>query len=129
VIGRFTSGDEAACRREAADLVSWCEDNNLTLKTDKTKEMIVDMRKERRPHQPLFIRELAVERVSTFNYLGVHISEDLTTQLVKKAQRWLYFLRRLRKCGMAAEILRNFYSCVVESMLTSCITQWGYMAL
>jgi len=58
--------------------VSWCEDNNLTLNTDKTKKMIVDMSKKRRHHQPLFIREVAVERVSTFRYLGVHISKDLT---------------------------------------------------
>ncbi|KAK3508050.1 hypothetical protein QTP70_011707 [Hemibagrus guttatus] len=55
VIGWITGGDEAAYRREVASLVTWCEDNNLTLNTDKTKEMIVDMRKERRTHQPLFI--------------------------------------------------------------------------
>ncbi|KAK2905565.1 hypothetical protein Q8A73_009508 [Channa argus] len=57
VIGRIAGGDEAAYRREVASLVSWCGDNNLTLNTDKTKEMIVDMRKERRTHQPLFIRQ------------------------------------------------------------------------
>lgn len=33
-------------RGEVASLVSWCEDNNLTLNTDKTKEMIVDTRKK-----------------------------------------------------------------------------------
>ncbi|MCI4377091.1 hypothetical protein PGIGA_G00199510 [Pangasianodon gigas] len=63
VIGQITGGDEAAYRREVASLVTWCEDNNLTLNTDKTKEMIVDMKKERRTHQPLFIRELEVERL------------------------------------------------------------------
>ncbi|XP_035767437.1 synapsin-3-like [Neolamprologus brichardi] len=47
-----------------------------TLNTDKTKETIVDMRKKKRPHQPLFIQECEVERVSSFRYLGVHISED-----------------------------------------------------
>lgn len=109
--------------------MSWCEDNNLTLNTDKTKEMIVDMRKERRPQQPLFIRELEVERVSSLKYLGVHISEDLTwtlnsTQLVKKVQQRLYFLRRLRKFGMLPKILSNFYSCIVEGILTSRITVW-----
>ncbi|KAK2917334.1 hypothetical protein Q8A73_004080 [Channa argus] len=129
VIGRVAGGDEAAYRREVASLVSWCGDNNLTLNTDKTKEMIMDMRKERRTHQPLFIRELEVDRVSSFKYLGVHISEDLTwtphvTQLVKKAQQWLYFLRRLRKFGMSPKILSNFYSCVIESVLTNCITVW-----
>lgn len=70
-----------------------------------------------------------MERVSSFKYLGVHISEDLTltlntTQLVKKAQQRLYFLRRLRKFGMSTKTLSNFYSCIVESILTSCITVW-----
>lgn len=129
VIGRITGGDEAAYRREVDSLVTWCGVNNLTLNTDKTKEMIVDMRKERRPHQPLLIRGLEVERVSTFKYLGVHISDDLTwttntTQVVKKAQQRLYFLRRLRKFGMSPKILSNFYSCTIESILTSCITVW-----
>ncbi|KAK3562972.1 hypothetical protein QTP86_012592 [Hemibagrus guttatus] len=55
MIGPITGVDEVAYRREVASLVTWCEDNNLTLNTDKTKEMIVDMRKERRTHQPLFI--------------------------------------------------------------------------
>uniref|UniRef100_A0A3B3SI74 Reverse transcriptase domain-containing protein n=1 Tax=Paramormyrops kingsleyae TaxID=1676925 RepID=A0A3B3SI74_9TELE len=129
VIGRITGGDETAYRREVAGLVSWCEDNNLTLNTDKTKEMIVDMGKTRSPRLPLFIRELEVERVSSFKYLGIYICEDLTwtlntTQLVKKAQQRLYFLRRLRKFGMSRKILSNFYSCIVESTLTSCITAW-----
>lgn len=48
LIGRITCGDETAYRREVASLVSKCEDNNLTLNTDKTKEMIVDLKKERR---------------------------------------------------------------------------------
>lgn len=70
-----------------------------TSNTDKMKEIIVDMRKDRRPHQPLLIWELEVERVSSIKYLGVHVSEDLTwtlnaTQLVKKAQQRLYFLRK-----------------------------------
>ena len=120
MIGRIAGGDEAAYRREVASLVSWCGDNNLILNTDKTKEMIVDMRKERRTHQPLFIWELEVERVSSFKYLGV-FKIDLTwtpnvTQLVKKAQQRLYFLRRLRRFGMSPKILNNFYSCVIESV-------------
>lgn len=47
VVGFITGGDETAYRGEVASLVEWCEENNLTLNTDKTKEMIVDMRKER----------------------------------------------------------------------------------
>ena len=52
------------------------------------KEIIADVRKKKRPHQPLYIQKLEVERESSFKYLGIHISDDHTwslntTQLVK----------------------------------------------
>ncbi len=74
-------------------LTSWCQDNCLSLNVSKTKELIVDFRKrQQRPYTPLMISGTPVERVSSFKYLGVNISEDLTwtthiqTQ-VKKAVR------------------------------------------
>ncbi len=36
----------------------------------------------------------------------------------------LFFLRRLRKFGTSPRILRSFYTCTVESILTGCITAW-----
>ncbi|XP_054630180.1 transmembrane protein 17A isoform X2 [Dunckerocampus dactyliophorus] len=98
--------------------------------SDKTKEMIIDPRtREKEPHRPLFIHETEVERVKTFKFLGTHISEDLTwshntQQIMKKSQRRLYFLRRLRKFGMSTTILSCFYRCTMESVLTASITVW-----
>ncbi len=70
-----------------------------------------------------------VERVSSFKFLGVHITEDLTWSahtdaVLKKAQQRLFFLRCLRKFGMSPHILHSFYTCTVESILTGCITAW-----
>lgn len=77
-------------------------------------------------HQPMFIHELEVERVSNFKYLGLHISEDLTwtlntTQLIKKAQQRLYYLRKLRKLDLSFKILSIIYNCVVKSILYNCV--------
>ncbi len=50
-----------------------------------------------------------VERVSSFKYLGVNISEDLTTHIqtqVKKARQRLYHLRQLRKFKVS--LAKNF---------------------
>ncbi len=64
-----------------------------------------------------------LERVSSFKYLGVNISEDLTwtthiqTQ-VKKARQRLYHLRQLRKFRVSPAILKTFYSGAIESVLT-----------
>ncbi len=96
----------------------------------KTKELIVDIRKrQQRPYTPLKISGTPVERVSSFKYLGVNISEDLTwtthiqTQ-VNKARQRLYHLRQLRKFRVSPTILKTFYSGTIESILTQCISVW-----
>ncbi|KAI2667011.1 hypothetical protein H4Q32_029349 [Labeo rohita] len=72
---------------------------------------------------------LAVERVSSTKFLGVHITEDLTwttntMSLSKKAQQRLHFLRRLKRASLPPPILTTFYRGTIESVLTSCITVW-----
>ncbi len=96
----------------------------------KTKELIVDFRKrQQRPYTPLMISETFVERVSSFKYLGVNISEDLTwtahiqTQ-VKKARQRLYHVRQQKNFRVSPAILKTFYSRAIESVLTQCISVW-----
>ncbi|XP_065813064.1 uncharacterized protein [Labrus bergylta] len=105
-------------------------DNNLLLNTSKTKEIIVDFRRERgSTHNPIHINGMAVERVSSFKFLGTHITEDLswstnTSSLVKKAHQRLFFLRTLKRHHLSSAVLMNFYRCVIESILTSSVSVW-----
>ncbi len=127
VIGLITDNDETAYREEVSTLTKWCQENHLSLNIDKTKELVVDYRRQSREHTPITIDKTPVERVSSFKFLGVHITEDLTWSahtdaVLKKAHQRLFFLRRLRKFGTSPRILRSFYTCTVESILTGCIT-------
>ncbi len=114
VLGLINNDDKAAYLDEVERLTSWCQDNCLSLNVSKTKELIVDFRKRQQwPYTPLMISGTPVERVSSFKYLGVNISEDLTwtthiqTQ-VKKARQRLHHLRQLRKFKGLTSYPENF---------------------
>ena len=107
----------------------WCRVNNWLLNTSKTKELIVVFGGKKMDIQPLLIGGTCVERVSDFRFLGVNIMEDLncgvhTTELVKKAQQRLYFLRVLRKNNIPPKLLVSFYRCSIESILSYCLCVW-----
>ncbi len=48
----------------------------------------------------------------------------LSESMVKKAQQRLYFLRQLRKFNLPQELLKQFYSVIIESVLCTSITVW-----
>ncbi len=98
--------------------------------------MIVDFRRTPPPlprshptHPPLTIVNSSVTAVESFRFLGTTISQDLKwdnhiESMVKKVQQRLYFLRLLRKFNLPQELLIQFYSTIIESILCTSITVW-----
>ncbi len=79
VLGLIYNNDETAYLNEVERLTSWCQDNCLSLNVSTTKELIVDFRKrQQRPYTPLMVSWTLVDRMSSFKYLGVNISKNLT---------------------------------------------------
>ncbi|KAK1806729.1 hypothetical protein P4O66_005230, partial [Electrophorus voltai] len=101
VMGLISDNDERAYL-EIKHLENWCQENNLLLNIIKPKELIVDCsKKQERHYQP-----------------------DLSWSLAKKARQHLYHHRRLRDFRLPSKVLRNFYTCTIESILTGNITVW-----
>ena len=71
VVGLITSNDETAYR-EVRALGVWRQENNLSPNVNKTKELIVDFRKQQREHPPIHIDGTAVEKVESFKFLCIY---------------------------------------------------------
>jgi hypothetical protein len=110
VVGLNTDNNDTVYMEEVRDLTMWCQDNNLSLNGIKTKEIIVDYRKKRTEHAPILIDGAVAEQVQV-SWCPHH-------------QQNLFPLRRLKRFAMGPQILKRFYSCTIESILTCCITVW-----
>ena len=89
----------------------------------------MDYRKRRAEQAPINIDRAVVEGDEFFKFLGVHITNKLswskhTMTVMKRAGQHLYRFRRLKRLVMGPQILKGFYSCTIESILTGCITAW-----
>ncbi|KAK3561055.1 hypothetical protein QTP86_026387, partial [Hemibagrus guttatus] len=129
LIGLISDGDESAYRGEIDRLVSWCSMNNLELNSLKTVEMTVDFRKNPAPCPPVILCDSPVSSAESFCFLGTTITKELKWEqnirsLTKKAQQRMYFLRQLKKFLLPVKMLVNFYTAIIESVLTSSITVW-----
>ena len=93
------------------------------------KEIVIDFRKRKGEHVSIHINGDEIERIESFRFLGVQITNNLSCSphadtIVKKAHQRLYFLRRLRKFGRSAATLTNVYRYTIEIILSGCITAW-----
>ncbi|KAI4899211.1 hypothetical protein NFI96_027262, partial [Prochilodus magdalenae] len=123
-------GDEDEYRATVNDFVAWCELNHLQLNVTKTKELVVDLRRDKAQVTPISIKGVSVDTVEDYKYLGVHIDNKLdwaknTDALYRKGQSRLYFLRRLRSFNICRTMLRIFYESVVASAILYAVACWG----
>ena len=63
VVGLINNHDETAYREEVGILMVFCQVNNLSLNVSKTKDLIVDFRRNQAGHTPILINRAALETV------------------------------------------------------------------
>ena len=110
---------------EALDsFVKWCNDSYLKLNVSKTKDMIIDFRRNpsNEPKHKTIIENKEVETVSSYKYLGTTFDDKLkwsdnTDDIVKKCNQRMYFLRKLNSFGVDKKVTELFYSSFIESVL------------
>ena len=79
---------------------------------------------------PIKINDQINDQICTYKYLGITIDEKLhwsdhINNIKSKANKRLYFVRKLGQFKVDRTLITLFYSCVIESVLSFCITCWG----
>ena len=113
-----------------ANFVDWSERNHLRLNITKTKELVIDFRKNKEPLTPVTIHGKEVEIVQSYKYLGVHIDNKLdwsinSDAIYKKGLGRLFFLRKLRSFNVCNRLLLSFYQSVMASVIFYAVVCWG----
>ena len=107
---------------------SWLAYSGLTLMT-KTKEMIVDFRRQEHSPGKTIIHNNEVEIVSKHKYPDTIFDDKLkwddnAEEIVKKGQQRLCLLRKLNYFSADQKILTLFYKSFIESVLSFSFTCW-----
>ena len=76
LVGKISNDEDALYHKQTESFVNWCNKNYLYLNVSKMKEMCIDFRKNQRCPKLAYIKE-AVERVETYEYLGVVFDSKL----------------------------------------------------
>ena len=126
LVGLIREDSSAIYEEEVERLSSWCSENFLHMNVKKTKELVIDFRKNCQPPPTLKLNGEAVERVQKYKYLGLLIDDKLNWNdhadyVYKKGRQRLHFLKRLSKLKMSEKVLERFYEAVVRSVLSYCL--------
>ena len=84
----------------------------------------MDFRRQQREYPPIHIDRPAVEKVNSFKFLSVHITNNLkwsthTDSVLKKVQQRLFNLWSLKNLVLVPKTLTNFYRCAIEGILSA----------
>lgn len=123
VIMALLSHDDPVPGPVVEEFIQWCKSSFLIINVSKTKEMMIDFRKSSAVTAPLSINDQAVERVQQYKCLGTVIEDRLSLDdqvdaVCKKANQRMYFFHKLRNLDIDTRVMRMFYSCFIESVLT-----------
>ena len=108
-------------RASYCNIIANC--NNMQLNPSKCKLMRVDFLHYNSCYsQPIAVGESVIESVQSFKLLGVYISVDLSWSthcdyIIKKSNRRLYALRKLKSCGVQEGELVAVYCSLLRSVL------------
>ena len=118
--------DGVSCIQSAVDSgVRWSRSNKLQLNVDKCKELTIDFKRIRQSFVPISINDKDLDYVTEVKILGLNISNnslwnDHISDMIKKANKRIYFLILLKRARVPSNDILNFYCTCVRPVLEYC---------
>ena len=105
----------------------WLKRNKLSLNLDKTKLMIFQQKRVKELN--IIINDTNIERVQSFNFLGITLSENMSwtdhvLSIKKKISKVIGILYRLRNTFLL-DVLKTLYKSLVLSYINYGLLLWG----
>ena len=126
ILGLITNNDESQYRSVIAEASQSFQENNLSLNTKKTKEMIFDFRTKPNVKTQVQIGSDVIKCVEEYEYLGLTINNKLDwtahcKEIRSTCNSRLFLLRNLRKSGVSSHLLNTFYESIILSIISYCL--------
>lgn len=114
VIVSLLQKDEDSHGPIVGHFAQWCNDSNLLVNVAKTKDMIIDFRKNPRAATETSFNGKRVDFVDKYKYLGTIIDSSLNFEanweaVVKKGNQRLFCLRKLSQFQLNSAMFTFFY--------------------
>ena len=129
-VENFTENEfENECKSELTKLTNWLQHNKLSLNIEKTKGLHFHKPQRKLTPLRLHINNTIIEKVDSFNYLGIILNENLTWKnhiemVANKIAKITGILNRL-KYVYPWQILLSLYNTLIMSHINYGLLLWG----
>lgn len=114
---------------EIENLNNWCQENNLNLNVDKTKELIVS----KKSCNTKLVPNTGLDRVDNLKVLGVIVDKHLNFNshveyVISRAAQSLYAMKKIQSHGLKGKELETVFRATTLSKITyASQAWWGFL--
>ena len=125
-------GDTSKAQDAVSTVENWSSSNGLHPNVDKCKELQIDFKTTKQSFDPLTVKGKKLPVVKNVKILGLTISSNLKwtdhiNEVIKKANKRLYFIIFLKRAKVIPKDIANFYCTVIRPILEYCAPVFHYL--
>ena len=123
------STDVTLINSELSSIYDWLKLNKLSLNVSKTKAMIFSTPQRQVTYPEIYLNEIKIDFVTTFNYLGIIIDEKLNFKthidmITNKISRVVGIMKKLKNF-LPKSALIHIYNSLILSHINYGLVVWG----